>query len=622
MPTRKKEKVPVNEPTTEEEIAAKAHDTELMMLTYDQWDEELRGLLGVYMIDGCKFIARLFNQINFRQVTMKEAGEILVQNANFLLKNRYFKVHSDDVYDRINDIVKRYEKDPTSYIRNYFYMSKSYSDTDKLKDIPPSCIAFRNGVYDFAKDDWLFKYTKVKIESLNQEIVNYDPTYVIFWYYNVDFEPMSDYSVSEMNLEDFVEGVRVLTCPQGESHNNFCFELVWNMAHDEDGNFSMKKFTHLCMIMGYMLYQPFCDNFVILIGNGQNGKNTLFDSCVKSAIEPTPTGVSMDDIENDQFVTESFINRYQNIFLESEAKPYEQSMRLKNLTGSMFQTVNQKGVQKYQAIINCKNLFSANDRDKIKFSDSTHGFTRRINLCELYYQWDSKGRYMERGDKDWYDTKCSEDLHEITSDDSNVIMFTYLAMFGIKIATKNFTESFKFGEYNEWNAKQYFNYNTGLLNKINNSLTYENLVNFYKENERNPKKYSEIENSILDGKESLFKKAGFETSKYKYQHMYSNFFMDLGYTVTTDVDEETGDPIGDYISTDLYDCIKDTTLLLSVDVLKTLTGSVIKSSDFISELRKMYPLAELIKPKGTSTYYIPVRFNPDRLTITIVSTTK
>lgn len=617
MARTKKNSVPVNEPKTEKEVELATKDSQLMNLSYDDWDDILRDMVSVCKIDSAHYLAKRYDHIEYRLVPKEEAGKILVENANFILKNFFFHVHSDDVYDRINDITKRYEKDPASFIKNYDYkkFKKDGNENFHLYDISDSCVAFNNGVYDFKKNEWLFKYTVNTIERLNQRIIKYNNCkYVVYWYFTIDFEPYS-FSINDITLDNFKDIVREFyhnnDYPQFK--DNLCFGLVWNMSHDADGNFSSEMFLHLCMIMGFMIYQPFSSFFVMLIGNGQNGKNSLFDSCLKGSIMPQPSGVSLDSIEEDQFVTESLINKYQNIYLESDAKEYLTDTNLKNITGSSLQTINQKGVSKYDAVINCKHMFSANNRDMVKFSDSTHGFERRINMLELYYQWDSHNEYMNSGDKDWYETRFSSDLHEITDNPWNIIMYVYLAMYGIKEGTKNFTEPFEFGKHNDWDAKQYLSYSTVILDKINDCLTYDNIVNYIAHMQTYPKNRSKIEKIMLCNKESIFKAAGYQSSPYSKVGHYSEFLNDLG--------ESSYDSTGEFETNDLFDVYytPNNEILLSVTCLKNIIRESMEEPKFVDELKKIYGQKSVKKEKN-NMYYIKIVVNPNTRIINVIGT--
>ena len=58
----------------------------------------------------------------------------------------------------------------------------------------------------------------------------------------------------------------------------------------------------------------------MLIGSGQNGKNSLFDGCFSNRVIPRPAANDLDAIEGDRFITGALENKAHNIFLETSAK--------------------------------------------------------------------------------------------------------------------------------------------------------------------------------------------------------------------------------------------------------------------------------------------------------------
>lgn len=415
---------------------------------------------------GENYIAKRFDQIHYQFCGKDTAKEILIDNLYALLRFKYFKESTEDIDARISDIVKSFTVNLKTTLRKITFDSKS--DGDKVSMLPSYCIAFKNGVYNFKDNCWLFKYTIIDMPNLLNKMYLYTYEYMVLWYFNFDFEPLP-INVMNTSLTDFIEIMKDIT----KEDRNFCFELLYNMSHDEVNNFSIDKFTHLCEIIGYSIAQEFIQAFVILIGSGGNGKNSLFDGCLTCNVVPRPTSNSLDDIENDAFITGTLENKYQNIFLETSPKTYTESKVLKNITGSPFQTVNSKGVQKYSSYINSKHIFAANDQDNVKFSDTTTGFRRRANFYEVWFSWDSDKRFLKTGD--YYDTSFSQDLREITSNLANAIAYIYFAMFGIKIATNNFTKTFQF-TYNDWKL-QYTDVDLSLEQSMQN-ININNVVDF------------------------------------------------------------------------------------------------------------------------------------------------
>ena len=423
------------------------------------WQPLLAKECQVYVYNE-NYLAKRFDQIHFQFCGKEIATEILKDNLYALLRFKYFKKRSDEAEKKIEGIVKSFVANlKTTLIKVAFDPD---TECTLVKWLPDGCIAFRNGVYDFRKDKWLFTYDRIRIPALNSVIYMYDQAYIINWFFNFDFQPIG-INLNDYDTKSLVDFLRDFD----KASKNYCFELMYNMSHDFNDKFKPEKFEHLCQILGYLCLQSFCQAFVLLIGSGQNGKNSLIDGCFTSRIIPQPANNDMESIEEDKFVGSTLENRAHNIYLETTPDVKTKSKNLKALTGSMYQTVEEKGVTKHATIVNCKYLWAGNDQDKIKFSDTTVGFRRRINLFETWYRWDSKKKFLTQGD--YYDTTFSDDLHEIKSDLSNAIIFIYLAMFGIKLGTDGYSHSFKF-KYNDWKL-QYTDVNLDLREKIEDLTT-------------------------------------------------------------------------------------------------------------------------------------------------------
>lgn len=423
-----------------EELIKKVDTAALLSRSFSEWKKVLAKDCQVY---NCEegFLAKRFDQINYKFCSEIDAKAILIDNLYALLKFKYFPIINDEIDERITKIVNSFTSNLKTTLITVSFQNNAA--VKQVKYLPDYCIAFRNGVYNFKDDKWFFKYEIINLELIGSKMYLYDPSYIINWYMNYDFEDFG-LNISKLSLEEFVNAMKEIT----QINKNYCFELMYNIAHDQEHDFSMNKFKHLCEVMGYSLLQSFSQHFVLLIGSGQNGKNSLFDGCFTHNLIPKPAANDLETIENDRFVTGSLENRYHNLFLETNANTIYKSKMIKALTGSMYQTIESKGVSKYSGILNCKYIFAGNDKDKIKFSDNTTGFRRRVNVFEIFYHWDSAKRFLKRGD--YYDTSFSDDLRELKSDTTNPSAYIYFGMYGIKSATNNFTQNFKF-TYNDWN---------------------------------------------------------------------------------------------------------------------------------------------------------------------------
>ena len=94
-------------------------------------------------------------------------------------------------------------------------------------ELSDSQVAFRNGVYDFKLNKWLFKYTIITLPALCNKLYIYNSQYVIHWYFNFDFEPL-DIDINDFSLEEFIDIIKEIN----ENEKNYCFELLYNMSFD------------------------------------------------------------------------------------------------------------------------------------------------------------------------------------------------------------------------------------------------------------------------------------------------------------------------------------------------------------------------------------------------------
>lgn len=521
-----------------------------------KWRSILLEECQVYVF-GQSYLAKRFDSIHYEVCDKEEAKEILIDNLYSLLRFKYFTSPSEEGDKRIREIISNFTDNLKTTLKR---VSIDVYDEEytSIQMLPNHCIAFRNGVYDFKNNKWLFKYNIVKLHQLSNTMYLYDNKYMITWYFNYNFEP---WPIDVMNddLEDVIKMMKDLT----KENRNYCFELMYNISHDKDHRFDLSRFIHLCEIMSYLCHQSLVQYFELLVGKGQNGKNSLFDGCFTSKVVPAPAANNLNDIERDRFITGSLENKSQNIFLEASTteEVYEESKMIKALTGSMYQTIEKKGINKYSGYINCRFLFSANDQDKIKFSDTTIGFIRRINVFEIYYQWDEYKRFMKKA-KDYYDTTFSQDFHEITDDISNSIMFIYFAMYGLKAATNNFTKEFAFTK-NDW-KKNYSNLDWTLKDSIE-EITLSHILHYIKSS---PLHYAECKALFYD-----------DTQERLY---ISNTLKDLGYKGYDEMIKMLDD---DEVASAYF---SENDVYMSIKTLQNICGNTDRPTLFTQNLKKLY----------------------------------
>lgn len=554
----------------DDKVSAKGNE-ELLLLPLVEWIPKLSPDCQVYQLDSGGFLAKRFSQINYQLCDEETAEKILVDNLYAMLTHKYFTKVTDEVFDRIGEIINKMTVNLSLVLKTLTFNKYNIGDNDNLKYVrflPDGCIAFKNGVYDFRKGDWLFKYDKIELDT-GSTIIIYPTEYIIKWYFNYNFQPL-EISVANTELRDFIEIMKDLD----KSQRNYCFELLYNMSHTREHLFDYNRFEHLCQIMGYLCLNSFTQYFVFFVGAGGNGKNSLFDGCFTDRIVPKPSTNDLQSIEDDKFITGSLEGVSHNIYLESSPKTYRDSKNLKNITGSPNQTIERKGVSKYSGIINCKFIFSANDRNETKFSDTSNGFTRRINMIELFYTWDPKKYFLRNGD--YYDTTFSADLHEITEDLLCATIFIYFAMYGIKSATKNFTSSFNF-THNEWST-EFSEIDEDLKIKIENI----NFVELFAWGRKSKVNEDELKNGLYSKNKQALWKAILNPVNNK--PLYESF-TDFLYQKTTVMDSNDQ-------MTEIYCCDRDIEELddfyISTALLKKYLCNFDNPRSFTLTLQKIY----------------------------------
>lgn len=551
-----------------------------LMRSNSEWRLLLAKECQVYSC-GQAYLGKRFDEINYTFCDEATAIEIVKDNLYALLRFRYFTRPSDDADERIYEIVKSFTANiKTTLLKVSFNKDEACG---YVQFLPDYCIAFRNGVYNFKDNDWLFKYDIINIKQLNSYIYLYDFNYVITWYINIDFEPL-DINIMETRLDDLIKAMKVIT----KTDRNYCFELMYNMSHTYDDEISLNMFTHLCEILGFSILQSFSQHFVVFVGSGQNGKNSLFDGCLTSRLIPTPASIDLVTLEKDRFAGGSLENHYQNFYFESstEDKVYTESQRLKAYTGSMYQQVEDKNVKRHSTIMNVKIITSANDQDRLKWEDTSIGFRRRINVMEVAYRWDKEKRFLRRGD--YYDTTFSDSLIEIKGNIKNTIMFIYFAMMGLKNATDSFTKNFEF-TYNDWKL-QYAAIDVGLKERVD-AINLDKIVRYM-----NSGKAASDEAKVLFY--GMDKKRLYDSSSFK----------ELGYIGYDDLKSMLNDieaSTAFFLDNDVY---------INVKLLRQLVGTLDTPTAFTQSLKKIYGVNNLVQLYSNQPY-IKCTFTNRRLKI-------
>lgn len=569
-----------------EDLLSNLDKSKLMDLSLTDWHTRLKEECQVYCCEG-GYLGKKLDEINYKFCGVDEAKQLIIDNCYIILLHKYIRHPNDEQLEKITKIINSFVVNLQSRLTKISF-KKNCSQEKKVKYLPDYCIAFRNGVYNFRDNEWFFKYTIIEAKDISRNLYYYDNQYIINWYMDYDFEPLP-INITTTSLEDFIEIMKEST----KENKNYCFELMYNMCHDKQDIFQLDKFKHLCQILGYICLQSFSQHFVILIGTGQNGKNSLIDGCFTNLLYPKHSTIDLDTIENDRFVTGALENRSHNICLEMDAKTFKKSTMLKLLTGSMYQSVEDKGVSKHSSIINCKYIFAGNDKSDTKFGDNSEGLRRRINLFEIFYKWDRNKNFLKDGD--YYDTTFSNSLKEITDDISNTTVFLYFAMYGIMMGTKNFNEDFLF-KFNEW-TDNFANIDNELKDQVL-KISTEDIINYLYRNISN-KNWNYFFNnkrvSIKSIKSIIYNDKTYEE---RIKHLFNDLFKN---------DFESDSPSKEYAR----EFIEENIHFVSLKALKDILNyDDMSSTKFTQKILKTFSINKPHYNIYMNESFVKVAFNP------------
>lgn len=350
-----------------------------------QLAEEIGQQLCIYQYKDT-YLGRRLDRIHYEFKGPTEVEALVKTNMRLLLNREWDLPLTDKVEDKITKIEK-YIIQNISYIFPKIGI-KGLSD-DGISDVvlefvPKTCIVFRNGIFDFNTNQFLEEYERDSSSGL-YKINN---KYLILWYMNMDFIPDLDLgalsSIYDMKIDDLHEIMSL--------KNDKVSNLIWNMSHGESEKFDLRIFEMLCDMMGYYLTSQPIQKFGLLAGDGNNGKNTLFEKMIGNNIFPNPSNVNLADMEDsdkDPYLTGRLARASHNLALENKEGTYSNTIFLKDITGGSDLDVNSKYERRFKQPYVGKHIFAVNNMEKVKFRDTSDGFIRRIQLVKLWFHWSS-----------------------------------------------------------------------------------------------------------------------------------------------------------------------------------------------------------------------------------------
>ena len=141
-------------PLTVEQVVANVDTAALLARPLSDWRAVLSKECQVYVF-GETYLAKRFDQINYKFCEKNEAKEILIDNLYALLRYKYFPKVSEEIDERIQKIVSSFTANLKTTLRKVSFDESS--DAEIVNMLPNYCIAFRNGVFNFKENKWFFK---------------------------------------------------------------------------------------------------------------------------------------------------------------------------------------------------------------------------------------------------------------------------------------------------------------------------------------------------------------------------------------------------------------------------------------------------------------------------------
>lgn len=119
----------------------------------------------------------------------------------------------------------------------------------------------------------------------------------------------------------------------------------------------------------------------ILVGNGSNGKSTLFNLITKLLGEENVSHVDLKEITGNRFGKSELYGKLANIADDCSSSYIEDTSILKRLTGESYSSIEFKGQNSFSTKINTKMILSYNTIPRM--NDTTDGLTRRLVIIPL-----------------------------------------------------------------------------------------------------------------------------------------------------------------------------------------------------------------------------------------------
>ena len=338
----------------------------------------------------------------------------LISECHIIKLNGQLYVYKDGVYVQGSSFIEaamiKYIPRLTKSRRNEILEYITLVMTEEAIPAPSNLIAFKNGIYDVARD----------------EMLPFDPKYIITNKINFDYNPNAKSELVKNTMKK-------ISC-----NNDDIIMLLYEVA-------------------GYCLFRKSeMGKSFILTGSGANGKSTYLDM-IRTMLGAT--NISSLDLSElcSEFKNSTIVGKLANIGDDISGDFIPDVSIFKKLCTGEALTFNEKFKNPYQASSYAKLLFSANEVPRMGKSRDSYAIKRRVVLVPF------KARFT-KDDPD-YSPFIKYELRE----PENVEYLIKMAIEGLKCVLEN--KEFTTCEAIEQEMSEYENQNNSVVSFINNGET-------------------------------------------------------------------------------------------------------------------------------------------------------
>lgn len=157
-------------------------------------------------------------------------------------------------------------------------------------------------------------------------------------------------------------------------------QFLGEVCPNEEERLALVEFMGYCLVHHYRIH-----TFIVLVGNGENGKSKFCGVLCLMLGEENITGMTIQQLAHDKFMTASLLDKLANICPDIPDAPIKSTGRIKALTGEDLIQVQKKHQADFAFRNHAKLLFSANQIPVV--DNPKDAWFRRVRIIEFPNQF-------------------------------------------------------------------------------------------------------------------------------------------------------------------------------------------------------------------------------------------